>query len=234
MVDFEILKDESLLVSNDAKETAINKYGVDATKTVVVYNGIVSENFQNFQNIKKDLGYREDDKIVLCIGRVTKAKGVEDFCKVAEKLYRYNNIKFVFVGGYNDKNYFNKIYNKYNKYINFLGLRLDIANLYYSSDIFLFLSHRESFGYTLVESMNYGLPIVGWNVVGVRELVKHNYNGIICDFGDIECAKDAVLKLISNDDLYKRFRQNALVESQKYTIEKNTDEILKIFKSLEK
>ena len=49
-----------------------------------------------FKNIKKDLNFNSNDKIVLCVGRETKAKGVEDFCKVADYFSREKNIKFYF------------------------------------------------------------------------------------------------------------------------------------------
>ena len=57
------------------KKITVNPYGVEK----------VNKNM--FKNIKKDLNFNSNDKIV-CVLEETKSKGVEDFCKVADYFSR--------------------------------------------------------------------------------------------------------------------------------------------------
>ncbi|QKF81089.1 glycosyltransferase family 4 protein [Halarcobacter ebronensis] len=235
LIGFDFSKaDRCIAVSYAAKQTASFKYGMKSDKIDVVYNGITQINENNYKSLKKELGYNDSDILILSVGRVTKAKGVEDFCEVAKYFSNKTNYKFIFVGGYNDINYYNSIIEKYNKYVNFLGLRKDVFNLYKTSDIFLFLTHREACPNVIIEAMNFSLPTIGWDVVGVNELVKNDLNGLICKFGDIKSICDSLEKVINDKKLYDIYSKNSLLEAKKYTIEENTDKILAIFKSLEK
>lgn len=225
--------DRNIAVSYDAKKTLKLTYGVPSEKIDVVYNGITKIDIDSYKDIRESLGYNEDDILVLSIGRVTKAKGVEEFCQVAKKFKDNSKYKFVFVGGYNGEEYYNNIFNKYSKYVNFLGTRLDVFDLYKSADIFLFLSHREACPNVVIEAMSFGLPMIGWDVVGVSELIKHEKNGVICKFGDMSLVYDTLLMLDRNSKYYKSISIASLAESNKYTIKENTDRILNIFKSLE-
>jgi glycosyltransferase involved in cell wall biosynthesis len=47
----------------------------------------------------------------------------------------------------------------------------DLINYYHSADIFLFTSKNDSFGLVLLEALASGLPIVGFNTYGPRDVV---------------------------------------------------------------
>ena len=224
--------DRIIAVSNGAKKTLIDKYCVDKKKITVVYNGITNINFNQFNDIKRELGFCEEDKIILSVGRITQSKGVEDFCEVAKSFGEKRSLKFVFVGGNICDEYSNNIKAKYSQWVTFTGIRSDILRFYKSSYIFLFLSHREACPNVVIESMSFKLPVIGWNVTGVSELITDCNNGYICPFGDIDSVHKKLRSLLSDDKEYQRISQNAYLEKNKYTIEENTDKILDIFKKI--
>ena len=76
--------------------------------------------------------------MILSVGRISKAKGVEDFCEIAKKFKNKPNIKFIFVGPYLDRNYYKYIKNKYKNLVIFPGETVDVSSFYKISDIFLF------------------------------------------------------------------------------------------------
>ena len=50
-------------------------------------------------------------------------------------------------------------------------MKSNVNEYYKVADLMLFLSHRESGSTVLIESMNFGLPIVAWDTIGVNEMV---------------------------------------------------------------
>jgi len=164
--------------------------------------------------------------VVLSVGRITKAKGVEDFCEIAKRFKDKPNIKFIFVGPHIDQNYYNYINDKYRNLVIFPGESFDISNFYKISDIFLFLSNRDSFGLVLVEAMYYKLPAIVWNVTGLSEVVTNNYNGYCCPFGKIDTVYKKLNYLISNKTEYRRISTNAFDKKNMFTMPKHVDKFL--------
>ena len=81
--------------------------------------------------------------------------------------------------------------------------------------------------------MYFKLPIIGWHVPGVSELVKDNHNGFICPFGDMDAVQEKLNVLLADKNEYQRISYNAYLERCKYTIKENTDKILSIFEGLQ-
>ena len=86
------------------------------------------------------------------------------------------------------------------KNITFLGFIDSVATLLNSSDIFILPSKFESFPLTILEAMNYKLPIVATNTGGISELVQHNVNGYIVEFNDSHSLSKYLLALIENKE----------------------------------
>lgn len=111
----------------------------------------------------------------------------EDFFLVVSRLYDYKKIdlaiqsikqtnkKLVIVGEGPDSSYLKKIAN--NKTI-FLGWQNDDTVKYlYSKALALIFCGVEDFGYTPIEAMASGCPVLAYNKGGVTETVKNNISG---------------------------------------------------------
>lgn len=57
--------------------------------------------------------------------------------------------------------------------------RSNLITLYRRSDIFLIPSLFENSPYSLLEAMAAGLPVVGADTSGIREIIRHNDNGLL-------------------------------------------------------
>lgn len=218
--------DKIITVSKAAKKTLIKKYNVQREKIEIIYNGVSDIRKKKNINLRNKFGIKKKDKVVLSVGRISKAKGVEDFCEVAKKFKDESNIKFIFVGPYIDQNYYNYIKDKYKNLVIFPGESFDVSSFYKISDIFLFLSNRDSFGLVLVEAMYYKLPAIVWNVTGLSEVVTNNYNGYCCPFGKLNIAQKRLNYLLSDKTEYQRISLNAFKKKDMYTISKHMDKFL--------
>ena len=85
--------------------------------------------------------------------------------------------------------------------INLLGRREDAFELMNQSDIFLHLSLSEGMPLSVIEAMMCSLPVVAFNVSGVRDVVKNN--GFLSDYGDTEDIAANIYELIKDGELRK-------------------------------
>ncbi len=216
-----------------AKNTAIIKFKIPNTKIKINPYGIRKINCTKYKNLRKKLRFRENDKVILSAGRETKAKGIEDFCQIAIVLSKSEqSYKFIFLGGYRDENYHNKLVKKYGDVVQFMGMREDIYDFYKTADLFLFLSHRESAGLVLAEAMFFGLPLVAWDIIGVNEMFKNNINGYLVPFGDTDNVAKHIEKIFNDKEIYKKFSKSSFVEASKHTIDNSAKELINLFKSV--
>ena len=229
-IGFNFSKAKNIICAGEAaKKTALICYSVPFKKIKINKYGLKKINPIEYKNIKSELGFKSTDKIILSVGRETKAKGVEDFCNVASSLKSRTNYKFVFLGGYRDKEYHDYLIEKYGDVVYFMGMREDIYNFYKSADLFLFLSHRESGGLVLAESMFFSLPLIAWNVIGVNEMFVNARNGYLCEFSNINEVTNNVVKVLENKELYEDFSKASLKDSSNHEIEKSVENLINLF-----
>ena len=56
-----------------------------------------------------------------------------------------------------------------------------LQSIYPSADIFLHFARMETFGFTILEAMAFGLPVVSVKFKAIPEMVEHGVNGFLCD-----------------------------------------------------
>ena len=61
----------------------------------------------------------------------------------------------------------------------------------------------------ILEAMATGKPVVATNVGGIAEIIKNNSSGLLIEQNNSEQLAEAILYLIQNEDLGKRFGQTA-------------------------
>jgi glycosyltransferase involved in cell wall biosynthesis len=74
-------------------------------------------------------------------------------------------------------------------------------------DIFALPSRSDSFGLVLLEAWANGLPNVAYRAGGIADVVRHEQDGLLVPCGNIEHLADALLRLIQDESLRRRFGQ---------------------------
>jgi glycosyltransferase involved in cell wall biosynthesis len=68
----------------------------------------------------------------------------------------------------------------------------------------------------LIEAMAAGVPVVTTDSPGCRDVVSHEYNGLLATPGDPMSLADNIEKLAKNCNLRKELCTNALMDVGKY------------------
>src|SRR6185312_11298840 len=83
--------------------------------------------------------------------------------------------------------------------VHFLG-RIDlVAPLLAAADLFLLPSDRESFGLSALEALACGVPAFGYDVGGLREVVRDGVTGVLRPVGDVDGLAEHATALLRDD-----------------------------------
>lgn len=113
---------------------------------------------------------KSDEKVLLYVGRVSKEKNIEDFCK----LYLPHTKKVVVGNGPHKK----ALKKKYPD-VQFVGYKFgsDLSYYYRSADVFVFPSRTDTFGIVILEAMACGTPVAAYPVTGCIDQIVNGVNG---------------------------------------------------------
>lgn len=215
-----------IVVSNFTKEKVVKHYGINSDKIVVVHNAV-----EDFSDRKYDFPLKENNKIVLFLGRITLQKGPDYFVYMSKIVSRYiKNVKFVVAGdGDMKKTMIDKagdmgILDKY-LFTGFLRGE-DIEKAYKLSDVYVMPSVSEPFGITPLEAIANGTPSLISRQSGVSEVV---INALRTDFWDIEEMANKIICLLKYKELHECLKENGLMEVKKFNWDNVAEKCIEIY-----
>lgn len=85
------------------------------------------------------------------------------------------------------------------------------------SDVFVFPSKGEGLSISVAEAISCGVPVIGFDVIGVRELVKDGFNGYLLNERNDGILYISMIKAIENIEV---LRKNTLELVEEYSGEK--------------
>ncbi len=139
-----------------------------------------------------------------------------------------------------DKSYTSKIKNmisdmKLDDYITIWG-QVDekkYVELHNNADIFLFININQSWGLAVFEAMSCGLPVIVSESVGAIELLEDEKDAIIVNPENVDKVYDEIIKLMENNEYYKKISNSAYEAVKKFTWDNlYSSKMLKLFKEI--
>ena len=117
---------------------------------------------------------------------------------------------------------------------NFLGNipNHELPKILNQHELFVLPSLWEGMPKTLLEAMACGLPVIGTNVSGTKEVIKDGENGILCDT-DANSIRQAIVRLMDDEDLKKKLGKNARKTiEERFSLKKLVDQELNLYSQL--
>jgi L-malate glycosyltransferase len=155
--------------------------------------------------IRKSLGLRQDDFVLIHLSNLRPVKRVPDILKVMAQLQDEERFKLLILAG--------DSFDDFKPLVKELGIEkrvvvkrnvVDIENYIAASDAGIYASERESFGMGVLETMSFGKPVVATKVGGVTEIVVEGETGYLKRLGDVRAMASAIRKLAANPELCQR------------------------------
>jgi len=113
------------------------------------------------------------------------------------------------------------------------GPTSNIQQEYANSSLFVFSSRFEGFGMVLVEAMSCGLPVVSFACpCGPKDIVRDGEDGLLVESGNIDKLAEAMMKMIREDNLRTSMAQSAMVNVERFRIERIAQQWKLLFTSL--
>ena len=105
-----------------------------------------------------------------------------------------------------------------------------LAELYSSTDLFVFASHIEGYGLPPLEAMACGTPVVTTDCRGVEDFVVDEENALLVPPKQPEAIANSIIKLYNDPDLADKLKNNGLKTAENFTWKRVVDVFEKAFK----
>lgn len=144
--------------------------------------------------------YPKDDGslIILFIGRLMKDKGIEELVEASKVIcQKYNNIKFIAIGGCEEdfEERLNSI--KTNCSIQFAGRQSDVHSYIMNSHAVILPTYHEGMANVLLEAAACGRPVLASDIPGCRETFDEGVSGFGFRPRDVDSLCEAIEKFIA-------------------------------------
>lgn len=162
-------------------------------------------------------------KNVLLLGSLKVYKGTKEFIALASDLPQYTFTLVI-----NDTQEAIDVFIKDNDIyvpanIKIYPRQTDVTPFYNQASVVLNLSDKilfiETFGMTVLEALSGALPVIVPSEGGIAEMVKNGQNGYKIDVQELAEIKSAIVRMLSDKDLYLKMSANALAKSKEYSID---------------
>ena len=203
-----------------------------------ISNGVDLTNFRPGKvapAIYEKFGISKDKQKVLYVGRIDPEKRVETVIRAFKRARKFvPNTELIIVGDGVDKARLEQMYAGDDAGIRFLGRVLppDLYDLYRVGDVFVTASEIETQGIVLIEAAAVGLPLIAVDRGAVKEVCIDGRNGFLCRPRDEEQISEAIVKLLGDDKLCKKFSGASLEIAKEHDFETTLDRFINIYDGL--
>ncbi|HLM83901.1 MAG TPA: glycosyltransferase [Candidatus Bathyarchaeia archaeon] len=229
-------KCDAVITPTSSVADIIRAWGVTNKNITAIPTGVEEEQFAGpgREKIRRKYNTADDDILLFVMTRLTAEKNMEFLVDAALEILKNNSrTKLMICGEGNLKNVLQKKVKetKMTEKVFFVGVvsEAEKKNYYAAGDIFIYASKSETQGMVLTEAMYSGLPIVAVRATGVKDIVEDGRTGILVR-EDVESFGEVVQKMIDDEDLRKKFGEEARrVAREKYTSKVCAEKMLEVY-----
>ena len=231
---------ELIVPSNKIYNLFKDKYkftkNIHIIQTGIETSKFYKENFnqKDINSLKKKLGIKKKDFVVMTVSRLAKEKRVDRIINNHKELVKkYSNMKLLIVGDGPD---IDKLKDEAKSLgvsdsVIFTGkVPLNDIPIYYQlGNVFVTASKSETQGLTVVEAISSSLPVVAVKDDSFVNSVIEEFNGFV--FTDDEKYINSISKLYEDKDLYNRLSNQSRLLSADFSSEYFALKVLKVYET---
>ncbi len=207
-------------VSESLKKDTLSTFKID-NKIDVIPNFINIEDYNKVEQHCERKHYAPNgEKIMVHVSNFRKVKRVEDVLKVFDKVRKTIPAKLILVGDGPERPAIEKLCRELDTchdIVN-LGRINDPTEVLKMADLFILPSETESFGLAALEAMAMRIPVISTNTGGLPEVNIDGVTGFLSNVGDVDDMAANAIKLLSDEKLLAKFKDNAYNQAKKFDI----------------
>ncbi|MFC1683057.1 glycosyltransferase family 4 protein [Candidatus Zixiibacteriota bacterium] len=218
--------------SRYTREKLAGAYHLAAEKLPVIYKSIDLSRY-DFQPSPGD----QDDPRILFIGGNVQRKGLPTLVRAATVILEaLPGAIFVVVGDNQNLGAMKDLCRRSGvaESFQFLGWQShdQIQKHYHGASVFVMPSLIEAFGVVFLEAMAMGVPVIGGDVGGTRELIQDGINGLLVPARDHRALARKVLLVLQDETVRRDLVQNGLKTVREYGVAKMVEETYALYEKL--
>ena len=227
----------NMLVKNYVRKTyksasaicAVSHYTAGQVRKFTPHNNIVT--IQNWYTpLQVDISPAQNIKdkfCILCVGNQSKRKGAELLPRLAARLG--SDMEILCIAGLRGNQRIKKSGNI--RFLSCISAR-ELARYYAQADVLISTSRYEGFGYTILEALTHGTPVVCFNNSALPEQVIDGYNGFMVETDDIDAMAERIKRLKNDPDLRKKLAAGALASAGRYSEARLVEKYIDLYRSV--
>ena len=212
-----------LFQNADDRELFATKRLAPFSSPIIKGSGVDIKHFKPKREYKSYL-LNKKPLILGCATRLLKDKGLEEMIKAVAHFGDQKQFELHIAGSLYNNNPSSLKQKELDRLANFKSVRLrgQITNMlefWQNCDIAILPSHREGLPKSLLEAAACGLPLLGADVPGTREIIRHRYNGLLFKKGDEISISEAIKKVVDNPELRIKLgkKSRKIVEREEFS-----------------
>lgn len=201
-----------LCVSDDLRQRCLES-GVPPDRCLLIENAIDTDEFRRRHpaaQAKRELGLQCDRVVIGAVGRLSPEKGFDVLLHaLARLLARGADVELLLVGEGEQRGPLQALADSLGcgDRIHLAGFQGDPRCFYEAMDLFVLSSLREGLPNVVLEAMAMEVPLVATRIAGVPRVIEDGQNGLLVEPGSAEELAAATLRLIEDESLRERLRQ---------------------------
>lgn len=225
--------DNYIFVSKESLNSAVKKYPVAQTKSVIIHNLCDEENIKKLSkmNISEDIS--NDIPVLLSVGNLRDEKNYPRQVEVMKLIKdRGIAVKWYVIGSTANPLVYNKVKSLIKQYgleDDFVLLGVDDNPYKYMSkvDAVTVLSDYESWSMVITEAKILGVPVIATRTSGAIEQITDKVNGLLTGFSSEEIA-DKIQMFLEDREIQKQIRDGLLAFHHRDMIKGEIEEYLEV------
>ena len=89
---------------------------------------------------------------------------------------------------------------------------------------------REGWGQVVTDANALGTPAIGYDIPGLRDSIKHGYNGLLVE-NNPKALAEAIVRILTDDKLREELSRNAIEWAKRFSWDKSAEEFERVVSS---
>jgi len=216
-----LFKDKKVITVSKSTKNDLIRFGFKKENINIISEGIEIEPVKDISKITKF-----EKPTILALGAIKAMKRTNHIIKAFEIAKNDINDLQLLVAGAVEGRYGKKVLktiekSKYKDSIKYLGKvsKEKKIELMQKAHLLCVTSVKEGWGLIVTEANSQGTPAVVYNVDGLRDAVKNNQTGIICDENSSNNLAEKIIKIFKDSEFYKTLQKNGWEWSKEINFE---------------